>query len=86
MHGPMGSRCPHDVFNCASCGRPGRCDGPENLHPGQLELWDVDGLGICMGRMTKRTCLGHMLARGCEPWTRGVVRHGVKGMVVLKVI
>ena len=41
----MGSRCPHAVFNCASCGRLGRFDCQGNLHPGQLELWDVDGLG-----------------------------------------
>ena len=41
----MGSYGPDRLFHCASCGRLGRCDGEVDLRDGEVELWDVDGLG-----------------------------------------
>ena len=64
-HGPMGSYCRHSLFNCSLCGRPGRCDWLEDLHPGQIELWDVDGLGP-----TCKECLDPFSHAVCMRWLK----------------
>ena len=57
----MGSFCPFTRFPCNGCARMGRCDWPENLNGDEIELWDVDGLGLvceaCTDPWTHKTCM-----------------------------
>ena len=57
----MGSFCPFTRFPCNGCSRMGRCDWPENLNGDEIELWDVDGLGLvceaCTDPWTHKMCM-----------------------------
>ena len=59
----MGSYCPFTRFPCNGCGRLGRCDWPENLTGDEIELWDVDALGLVC-----ELCTDPWIHKMCMRW------------------